>query len=125
VKIAIVGSRDFNNYELLKKTITDFLFTNRTDEEFYEMSYKDHTIVSGGAKGADMLAERFADEFELEKIIFKPDWDLYGKSAGFKRNKDIIRNADVVFAFWDGKSKGTQHSINLAKEMDKELYIIQ
>jgi hypothetical protein len=55
--------------------------------------------------------------------VFKPDWNKYGKSAGFVRNKLIIENADIVFAFWDGESKGTLISINIAKELNKKLYI--
>jgi hypothetical protein len=82
-------------------------------------------IVSGGAKGADKLGEQFADEFRFKKLIFKPDWELFGKRAGFIRNEKIIQNADVVFAFWDGKSKGTAHSISLAEDYGKELYIIK
>lgn len=115
MNIGVVGSRTFNNYELLRDNLCYYLYHHEGK----------HTIVSGGAIGADSLAERFADEFNLEKLIFKPKWDLYGKSAGFRRNIQIIENSDIVFAFWDGKSKGAQHSINLAKEMSKSLYIVK
>ena len=120
MKIAIVGGRDFNNYELLKWSVI-----NAMDVNYYTEENTKHTIVSGGAKGADSLGEKFADEFNFYKQIYRANWDLYGKQAGFIRNISIIENADIVFAFWDGKSKGTQHSINLAKQKNKELYIIK
>lgn len=123
-KVAVVGSRTFNDYELLEKTLTDYLFINTSNEEFYYNCYNT-IIVSGGARGADKLAERFAEEKGLDTEIHLPNWDLYGKSAGFIRNRKIIENSHIVFAFWDGKSKGTKHSIDLAKTMNKEIHIIR
>lgn len=110
MKIAVIGSRTFYDYELLKKTLDEF-----TDID---------TIVSGGAQGADKLGERYAEENKLETLIFIPDWNKYGKRAGFIRNEDIVKNADKVVAFWDGVSKGTLSSINIAKKYDKEILIV-
>lgn len=111
MRVAIIGSRTFNDYELLCNSLLEF--------------ENDITlVVSGGAKGADILGEKWAKEKNKEVLIFLPEWDKYGKSAGFKRNKDIIENSDMVFAFWDGKSSGTLNSINLAKKMNKEVKIL-
>lgn len=115
--IAIVGSRTFNNYDLLKNILTEYIKNNKINCE-------NIVILSGGARGADSLGEKFADEHYLAKKIFYPDWDRFGKSAGFIRNKDIIKNSDVVLAFWDYRSKGTKNSIDLATKYDKILYII-
>ena len=130
--IAIVGSREFNDYKYLRQKLIDFCFDTKyegdCDGEWtptYYSRYDNVTIVSGGAKGADTLAEKFADEFNFEKLIFKPDWDLYGKRAGFVRNAKIVDNCDVLFAFQINKSKGTQHSIDLAKEKSKEVYVFE
>ena len=113
MKLAVVGSRNFDNYPVLKAKL-DILH-----------KHKDITcIISGGANGADSLAERWARENRIELLIFLPEWDKYGKSAGYIRNVDIIKASDAVIAFWDGKSKGTQHDINLAKEHNKPLAII-
>lgn len=79
----------------------------------------DTTIVSGGARGPDSWAELYAGWRRLPLQIFPAQWDLYGKSAGFRRNQDIIRAADLVIAFWDGTSKGTLSSILLAKQAHK------
>lgn len=104
-KLAIIGSRDFNDYATLK------LFTMKSVNINLISS-----IVSGGARGADQLGEKFAEEFKLNKIVIKPDWDRHGKIAGFLRNQDIIDNADVVVAFLVNKSKGTLDSINKARK---------
>lgn len=112
MKAAIIGSRGFDNYNLVCETLSE-----------YENQIT--LMVSGGAKGADKLGEKWAKEKNKEVLIFYPEWEKYGKSAGFKRNKDIIENSDIVFAFWDGQSKGTQSSIELSKKLNKELKIIK
>ncbi len=109
MRIAIVGGRDFQDYDLLKTSI-DWV--------------PGDVIVSGGAKGADSLGARFAKENGLELVEYLPDWTKFGKRAGFLRNELIIKDSDVVYAFWDGKSKGTESSINLAKKYKKILNII-
>jgi len=109
MKIAIIGSRTFNDYEKVKKVLDTFP--------------KIDLIVSGGAKGADYLGELYAYHNNIPKKIFYPEWDKYGKSAGFKRNKDIVDNADIIVAFWDGISNGTKNSINLAKKYNKKVII--
>lgn len=108
MKVAVIGSRSFHNYEMLKNVLS---------------KYHISLIISGGAKGADSLAETYARENDIETLIFKPDWDKHGKSAGYIRNIDIIENSDLVIAFWDGKSKGTKHSIDLAKKGNKKIII--
>lgn len=107
MKLAVIGSRDFNDYNLLKSEL---------DKIFITM------IISGGAAGADDFSQRYAKENGLPILIFYPNWNKEGKSAGYKRNVKIIKACDEVIAFWDGKSKGTQHGINLAK--DKKVKII-
>ena len=113
MKLAVVGSRTFNNYDLLKMYLDKI--HSREPITF---------IVSGGAKGADILSERWADENGIPKIIFIPDWDKYKKAAGFIRNKDIINESDKVIAFHDGISKGTLSSINIAKSQGKKVYTV-
>ena len=116
MKIAIIGSRDFNDYELLLKTV----FNN---DKILIQKHMIKYLVSGGALGADSLAQRFAKDHGLPIIIYYPDWDKYGKSAGFIRNEKIIKTANLVIAFHKNKSRGTSHSIKLAKELNKDLII--
>ena len=56
--------------------------------------------------------------------IYPADWLNLGKRAGYVRNTDIVKNSDMIIAFWDGKSKGTKHTIGLAQKMGKECKII-
>ena len=109
MRIAIVGGRDFFDYDLLKKSI--------------QFNHGD-TIISGGAKGADRLARRFAYDNYLTLIEHHPEWEKYGKRAGFIRNELIIKDAYKVYAFWDGCSNGTANSISIAKKLNKDLEII-
>lgn len=115
MNIAVVGSRSFTDYEMLEFTLDYGIAVMRPDSV---------TIVSGGAIGADQFAEKYAEKRKYDTKIFLPDWKKYGKSAGFKRNKDIIDNCDVLVAFWDGESKGTKHTIDLARAAKKKVKVI-
>ena len=85
-------------------------------------------FISGTAKGADILGEQFAYTYEYEVKRFVPDWNSYGKSAGYRRNAEMAKYASeaygVLFAFWDGKSKGTKNMIDLAKRYDLEVHVV-
>jgi len=109
MKVAVVGSRSFNDYEMLNN---------------YLKNYDIECIISGGAIGADTLAYKYAFENNIKTLIFKPKWKLYGKAAGMIRNKEIVKEADLVIAFWNNYSKGTKNSIELAKKMNKDVIVI-
>ena len=123
LRIIIAGSRDFNDYELLKKSAIEII-TKKT-------MLPDLTrIVSGGARGADTLGERFANEMGLEISRFIPDWDGLGKRAGYVRNAEMAKfaveddNDGMLIAFWDGQSRGTKHMIDLAKRYGLEVHVV-
>ena len=107
--IGVVGGRDFNNYQLLSEVLG---------------AYPVSKIVSGGARGADSLGEKYARENNIEVDVYRPDWDKYGKSAGFLRNTTIVENSEIIIAFWDGKSHGTKDTINKCKKNGKEVIVI-
>lgn len=113
MKLAVVGSRSINDRQL----IFEILETICAQEGITE-------IVSGGARGVDTFAEDFAREKSLKMTIKVAQWDLHGKKAGFIRNVDIWKYADWGIAFWDGKSKGTEHSFKLAKQYNKNLMVV-
>lgn len=114
VTVALVGSRDFTDYELFK-----------TKVKYYTQNLGNFSIVSGGAKGADTLAKQYAAEFGHEFIEHLADWDKHGKSAGFKRNATIVENCTHLIAFQINDSKGTQHSIDLAKSANKPVRVVK
>lgn len=113
-KAAIVGSRSFSNYEKLKNFI---------DKTCYEEHIALTGIVSGGAKGADTYGALYAKEHNLPLTEIIPDWDKHDKKAGILRNKDIIDNSDICFAFWDEESHGTRFTIQFARDKDKPCYV--
>ncbi len=104
IRLAVVGSRGFSDYPFMKKVL-----------QWYDIK----RIISGAAKGADQLAASFANELGIQLQEFPAEWDKYGKSAGYLRNEKIVEACDEVVAFWDGKSRGTKHTINIATEMGK------
>ena len=108
MKIAIVGSRTFTNYEMM----CTFIERSLSDAEFNSIE----TVVSGGARGADTLAEQYARENGLELIVFPAEWERYGRKSGPLRNVKISQECDLCFAFWDGQSRGAKHDIDLCKE---------
>jgi len=110
MKVAVIGSRTFSDYKLVKETLSTINIT---------------LLVSGGAIGADSLGEQYAKLNGIPAKIFYPDWKKYGKKAGFIRNSDIINESEMVIAFWDGKSKGTLDSIKKAEELNKNILIIK
>ena len=75
------------------------------------------------AKGADTLAIRYADERKLTKVLFPANRGKYPRIAGFIRNEDMLRIATHLIAFWDGKSSGTKHTIEIAQKKGISIWI--
>lgn len=116
-RIIIAGGRDFNDYNLLKEKVDNLISEKRKTHQIY--------IVSGKARGADSLGEKYANENGFNIVEFPADWDKFGKSAGYKRNVEMAENADALIAFWDGDSRGTKHMIDIAKEKNLPTRIIK
>lgn len=115
MNLAIIGGRDFNNYNVL---------ATWTQAVFYMQHCDAQTIISGGAKGADFLAKKFAENNGLHYIEYPAAWEKYGKSAGFIRNGAMVDACDMVLAFWDGYSRGTADTIEKAKRAKKPTLIV-
>lgn len=111
MKVIIAGGRDFSDYDVLKKYCDS------------RLTFENIEIVSGCAKGADTLGERWASERGVYIKKFPANWSKWGKAAGFKRNIEMAEYANVLVAFWDGKSKGTEHMIKTANKLGLEVYI--
>ena len=115
-KVIIAGSRGFSNYKLLKETCDKYLREKK----------KTHNVivVSGHARGADSLGEKYASDEDLDLEIYPADWKKYGKSAGFMRNEQMADIADAVIAFWNGESHGTKHMIDIAEEKGLNVKVV-
>jgi ABC-type enterochelin transport system substrate-binding protein len=114
MKVIIAGGRNFNDYNKLRESCDNIL-----------VNQKDVEIVSGTAAGADTLGERYAQEKGYEVKKFPAQWDLYGKSAGYKRNQQMAEYADGLIAFWDGKSRGTKHMIDIATNKGLKVRVVR
>ena len=104
MKVAVIGSRG-----LIVNDLGKYLPENTTE------------IVSGGAKGIDTCARNYALSHDLKLTEFLPEYNKYGRGAPLKRNLQIIEYADVVIAFWDGKSRGTKYVIDKCKKQGVQL----
>lgn len=118
MKVIIAGSRDFDNFHLLEKEIGSVL------NSMVNIPMDQFEIVSGGARGADKLGEKFAILNNFKLKVFPADWDTYGKQAGYLRNRQMAEYADMLIAFWDGESKGTKHMVDLANRHGLKVNVI-
>lgn len=107
VKILICGGRDFKDLQLMENIFASI-----------EQSYKndDITIIVGGAKGADRMAERFARRHKFEVQKFPADWEKHGKSAGFIRNRQMLDEGKPDFVIAVPGGPGTADMCKQAKE---------
>ncbi len=106
MKVAVIGSRSIGYVDLEK------YLPPETDE-----------IVSGGAKGVDSCARRYAIEHGIKLTEFLPDYGRYGRGAPLRRNDEIVAYAEMVLAFWDGESTGTQYVVKKCRAMGREVKV--
>lgn len=111
LKVAVIGSRSLTDYDVVEEAMEPY--RNRAG-----------MIVSGGARGTDRLAEEWAKENEVETLIFLPD-PAHGRGGYRIRNEKIVESADMVVAFWDGKSRGTKMVIEMCKDLGVPVEIVK
>ena len=107
MKIALIGSRN-----LIVKDLGRYLPENVTE------------FVSGGARGIDACARKYAKAHGIKLKEFLPEYEKHGRSAPLKRNLQIIDYADLIIAFWDGQSRGTKFVIDNCKKRNKKVTVI-
>lgn len=106
------------------RTITDIKWVFTELENYLRELYQKHKdpdfkIIEGGAKGVDQMAVTFAIKHNCRCKEYPADWDKYGKSAGPRRNQQMVVDCDYCILFWDGKSRGTKNDIDLCKKYNK------
>ena len=110
MKVIVAGGRDFNNYPVVEKILN-------------HIKYQITEIVSGDARGADTLGAHWANYNGIPVKHFPAKWERYGKRAGFIRNEDMAKYADMLIAFWDEQSHGTANMIKIAKDKGLPYYV--
>ena len=108
MRIAVIGSRGIDRI--------DFALVGAKEGD---------VIVSGGAKGPDSLAEEAALARGIPVTVYVPDYEKYGRAAPHVRNRMIVHSCDRLVAFWDGKSRGTASTVELARRMGKPVEVIE
>lgn len=109
MKTIIAGGRDFDQYNLLVMYADTLDITE---------------VVCGMARGADLLGHKYGDLHGIPITEFPADWKTHGKAAGYIRNKQMGDYADVLLAFWDGKSKGTKSMIDYMDSLEKPILVV-
>lgn len=104
-RVVVAGSRNFDDYNRLSDVLDKYLADK-----------SNVIIVSGTARGADRMGERYAAEHGLKIEQFPAEWGKYHKGAGPIRNMQMVQSADAVVAFWDNESAGTKHIIDCARQ---------
>ena len=108
MKLLVAGSRSIDKYDLEKVVPKEVSL-----------------IITGGAGGIDALAEEIADKRRISKLILRPKYDLYGRSAPLKRNEMMVEICDLALIIWDGHSKGTEYTIKYAEKIGKKIILIK
>lgn len=113
--VIVAGGRGFTDKHLLTKTL---------DGALSSKDAKNIVIISGGAKGADSMAEKYAKGHDIKCLRVPARWDSEGKKAGYVRNREMLQFADALIAFWDGQSVGTKNMIEIAQEAGLQCRVI-
>ena len=114
-KLAIVGSREWTNYQRFTAEMTKFV----------SLYGKPEVVISGGAEGIDKMAERWANDQKILLVVVKPDYRMYGKKAPLMRNSEIVDRCDWVLALPHPNSRGTWDSVRKAWQCNKKVTLVE
>jgi hypothetical protein len=112
MKVIIAGSRTVTNNKALTLAI--------------QLAKFDITeVVCGCAPGPDTMGRGWAIQRQIPVKLMPPDWEKYGKRAGYVRNEEMAKYADALIAIWDGHSRGTLHMVECMVALQKKYYVHQ
>jgi YspA, cpYpsA-related SLOG family len=111
VKTIIAGSRTIEDYLLVEQAIR-------------ESGFEITEVVSGTARGVDRLGEQWAFQRGIPVQRFFPDWDQFGKRAGFLRNEQMAKYAEALIAVSKNGSSGTNDMIRRAELNNLKIHIL-
>jgi len=115
IRLIIAGGRDFNSVDMIVDAMADYDLDSLT-------------IISGTARGADQLGEHYAKVKDIPIERYPAKWKVNGvfnRAAGYQRNVVMAQNATHLLAFWDGRSRGTKHMIDVAKEHGLDVNVVR
>ncbi len=112
MKLIIAGSRTFTDYQRLCQVLAPD-------------RHRITQVLTGGARGAEVLGYRWAWKHTIMHQLFRADWERFGKSAGVRRNHQMAQAGDMLIAFWDGQSLGTAPMVQCMQQLGKPSVIIR
>ena len=107
-KLLVSGSRTITDKHKVFQALDEMMSVMLNGEDI--------TNIEGGAKGVDTLARLYAIERKIPYEEHPADWDKNGRAAGYIRNVEMVKEADVALILWDGKSKGTAHAMKICEK---------
>ena len=114
MRLIVAGGREFSDAKMADEKLSHL--TQR---------YNEVEVVCGMARGADTIGRLWAEKNAHKVKKFPAEWDIYGKAAGYRRNEAMAEYATHLVAFWDGRSKGTEHIINLARRKGLKVRVVK
>ena len=119
VRIAVIGTRTFRDWTRFAKEMDKRLALIQTERQSANV-----VLISGGAEGPDVMARRYAQQNRLRIVEYMPNFPAHGRGATFVRNRQIVNAAQEVIAFWDGVSRGTRFTLDLANEKQLPVHVV-
>lgn len=113
MKLLIAGSRNIANVEFIESVLDGIRLNTKITH-----------VISGMARGPDMIGKEWADKHSIPVLPYPADWPKYKGAAGFLRNSDMAKEATALIAFWDGKSSGTRDMIKKMEKLNKPTRVI-
>ena len=111
-RIIVAGGRDGEGLPNLSEVLRQFIDPAQ-----------DIMLCGMCPSGVDYDAYHWAKYNGVQIQECHANWTEHGKAAGPIRNKLMAQNADVLVAFWDGKSRGTRSMINEALNFGLEVHV--
>lgn len=112
MRVIIAGSRAFSEIDI-----------DSVQQAIDDSGFAVTEVICGCARGADSAGRNWAYANNIPVNEMPAAWGVHGKSAGYKRNREMGLIADAAIVLWDGQSKGSKHMINIMSELDKPCYV--
>ena len=110
--IAVSGSRSIN----------DISFVHKVLDKVRQLL--DGKFIFGDARGVDAIAKAYMEKHSIPYEVYPAEWEKYGRRAGPIRDWKLAKDCDFLVAIWDGKSRGTKHTIDAAIKQKKPVLIV-
>ena len=113
------GCRDWSDAQAIDHQLRRFYF-------YCDTQGAKPWVVVGDANGADSIVREWLNSRLLPYTRYDADWSQYGKSAGPRRNAQMVLDGqpDYAVAFWDNKSRGTANCIALCRDAGVPVRIV-